>query len=139
MWATVITGFWFIASEFFPEVMVSIFTNDPSLKVVADKGLRVMNPVVLLVGWQMVSTNLFQSLGMVRKSIFLSLSRQLLYLVPLLFTMPLLLGTHGVFAAFPIADALACVTTLFMISNLMRKFSKLKDGDEPTILGSAIS
>ena len=139
MWATIITGFWFIASEFFPEVMVSIFTNDPSLKEMAEKGLRVMNPVVLIVGWQMVSTNLFQSLGMVRKSIFLSLSRQLLYLVPLLYLMPLFFDIHGVFAAFPISDALACVTTLVMIGNLMRKFSRLKDGDEPTILGSAIS
>lgn len=139
MWATIITGFWFIASEFLPEVMVSIFTNDPSLKEMAEKGLRVMNPVVLIVGWQMVSTNLFQSLGMVRKSIFLSLSRQLLYLVPLLYLMPLFFDIHGVFAAFPISDALACVTTLVMIGNLMRKFSRLKDGDEPTILGSAIS
>lgn len=139
MWATIITGFWFIASELFPEVMVSIFTNDPSLKEMAEKGLRVMNPVVLIVGWQMVSTNLFQSLGMVRKSIFLSLSRQLLYLVPLLYLMPLFFDIHGVFAAFPISDALACVTTLVMIGNLMRKFSRLKDGDEPTILGSAIS
>ena len=139
MWATIITGFWFIASEFFPEVMVSIFTNDPSLKEMAEKGLRVMNPVVLIVGWQMVSTNLFQSLGMVRKSIFLSLSRQLLYLVPLLYLMPLFFDIHGVFAAFPISDALACITTLVMIGNLMRKFSRLKDGDEPTILGSAIS
>ena len=98
-----------------------------------------MNPVVLIVGWQMVSTNLFQSLGMVRKSIFLSLSRQLLYLVPMLYMLPMFFEIHGVFAAFPISDALACITTLFMVSRLMRKFSKLKDGDEPTILGSAIS
>lgn len=139
MWATVICALWFVASEFFPGVMVSIFTSDPELKALADKGLRIMNPVVLLVGWQMVSTNLFQSLGMVRKSIFLSLSRQLLFLVPLLYLAPLLLGIHGVFVAFPISDALACVTTLVLIARLMRSFSKLKDGDEPTILGSTIS
>ncbi len=139
MWATIVTGLWFLASELFPGVMVGIFTNDPSLKELADKGLRVMNPMVLIVGWQMVSTNLFQSLGMVKKSIFLSLSRQLLYLVPLLYVMPIFFNIHGVFAAFPISDALAAVTTLFMIHGLMRKFSRLKDGDEPTILGSTIS
>ena len=139
MWATIVTGLWFLASEFFPSVMVGIFTNDPSLKELADKGLRVMNPVVLIVGWQMVSTNLFQSLGMVKKSIFLSLSRQLLYLVPLLYIMPLFFDIHGVFAAFPISDALSAITTLILIHGLMRKFSKLKDGDEPTILGSTIS
>ena len=139
MWATIVTGLWFLASELFPGVMVGIFTNDPSLKELADKGLRVMNPMVLIVGWQMVSTNLFQSLGMVKKSIFLSLSRQLLYLVPLLYVMPIFFNIHGVFAAFPISDALAAVTTLFMIHGLMRKFSRLKEGDEPTILGSTIS
>lgn len=139
IWATVVSALWFIASEFFPNAMVGIFTNDYELKMLADKGIRAMNPAVLIVGWQMVSTNLFQSLGMVRKSIFLSLSRQLLYLVPLLYTMPLLWDVHGVFLAFPVSDALAAITTLFLIAALMRKFSKLKDGDEPTILGSTIS
>ena len=139
MWATIVTGLWFLASELFPGVMVGIFTNDPSLKELADKGLRVMNPMVLIVGWQMVSTNLFQSLGMVKKSIFLSLSRQLLYLVPLLYVMPIFFDIHGVFAAFPISDALSAITTLILIHGLMRKFSRLKDGDEPTILGSTIS
>ena len=65
LWATVVCVFWFVASEFFPSLMVGIFTNDPMLKDLADKGLRAMNPVVILVGWQMVSTNFFQSLGMI--------------------------------------------------------------------------
>lgn len=139
LWATLITGFWFIASEFFPGLMVSIFTNDGALKEVAEKGLKVMNPIVLIVGWQMVSTNLFQSLGMVKKSIFLSLSRQLLFLVPLLYLLPIFWKINGVFLAFPVADALACITTLIMIHALVRKLNRLKDGDEPTILGSTIS
>ncbi len=138
MWATVICVFWFIASELFPGVMVSIFTNDTALKEMADKGLRIMNPLVLIVGWQMVSTNFFQSLGMVKKSIFLSLSRQLLYLVPLIYILPSSMGINGVFLAFPCSDLLACITTLILIRNLFRKFDKLEDGDEPTILGSNI-
>ena len=138
LWATGVCVFWFIASEFFPEAMVGIFTNDPQLKEIADKGLRAMNPVVFLVGWQMVSTNFFQSLGMVKKSIFLSLSRQLLFLVPLVYILPTFLDVRGVFFSFPASDALACITTFFMIHSLFRKFSKLNDGDEPTILGSQI-
>ncbi len=138
MWATFICVFWFIASELFPGVMVSIFTNDTALKEMADKGLRIMNPLVLIVGWQMVSTNFFQSLGMVKKSIFLSLSRQLLYLVPLIYILPSSMGINGVFLAFPCSDLLACITTLILIHNLFRKFEKLEDGDEPTILGSNI-
>ena len=138
LWATFVCVFWFIASELFPGVMVSIFTSDMSLKEMADKGLRIMNPLVLIVGWQMVSTNFFQSLGMVKKSIFLSLSRQLLYLVPLIYILPSSMGINGVFLAFPCSDLLACITTLILIRNLFRKFDKLEDGDEPTILGSNI-
>ncbi len=138
MWATAVCVLWFMASEFFPDTMVGIFTNDAQLKDIADKGIRAMNPVVFLVGWQMVSTNFFQSLGMVKVSIFLSLSRQLLFLVPLVYTMPLLMDIKGVFFAFPCSDLLACITTLIMIHGLFRKFSKLKDGDEPSILGSAV-
>jgi putative MATE family efflux protein len=138
MWATFICVFWFIASELFPGVMVSIFTNDTALKEMADKGLRIMNPLVLIVGWQMVSTNFFQSLGMVKKSIFLSLSRQLLYLVPLIYILPSSMGINGVFLAFPCSDLLACITTLILIHNLFQKFDILEDGDEPTILGSNI-
>ena len=138
MWATGVCLFWFIASELFPDTMVSIFTNDADLKEMADKGLRAMNPIVFLVGWQMVSTNFFQSLGMVSKSIFLSLSRQLLFLVPMVYILPAFMDIKGVFFAFPCSDLLACITTFILILNLFRKFSKLEDGDEPTILGSNI-
>ena len=75
---------------------------------------------------------------MVRVSIFLSLSRQLLFLVPMVYLLPLFLEIRGVFFAFPVSDLLACITTFFMIWSLFRKFSKLKDGDPPTILGSNV-
>lgn len=137
-WATLVSLFWFIASEFFPKVMVGVFTNDPALEALSAKGLCVMNPFVLVVGWQMVSTNFFQSLGMVKKSIFLSLSRQLLFLVPGIYVMPLFWEARGVFMAFPVADVLACIATFILITGLFRKFSLLQDGAEPTLLGSQI-
>lgn len=135
-WATLVSAFWFVASEFFPGLMAGIFTNDPALETLAGKGLRVMNPLVLIVGWQMVSTNFFQSLGMVGKSIFLSLSRQLLFLVPAIYVLPLFWDVHGVFMAFPVADAVSCIVTAVLIISLFRKFGRLKDGDEPSLLGS---
>ncbi len=138
LWATGICMLWFLASELFPDLMVGIFTSDPQLKDIADRGIRAMNPLVPLVGWQMVSSNFFQSLGMVRKSIFLSLSRQLLFLVPMIYILPSFLDIRGVFFAFPCSDALACITTLILIHNLFRKFSKLRDGAEPDLLGSNI-
>jgi Na+-driven multidrug efflux pump len=84
----------------------------------------------------MIATNFFQSLGMVRKSIILSLSRQILFLLPLLFVLPTIFGADGVWASFPISDGIATIMTVFMLGRLFRKFSMLKDGDDPSILGS---
>ena len=137
-WATLILTFGFVVSMFFPGTAVGIFTNDPELKRIATHGLGIMNAVFPIIGFQMVATNLFQCLGMVKKSIFLSLSRQLLFLVPCVYLLPYWFGVKGVWYSFPISDLLACFTTLFFLVDLVRKLSRLKDGDDPSILGSQI-
>ncbi len=71
MWGTIVTVFGFIVSEFLAVPTVEIFTNDPVLIDKAARGLQKMNVVFPIVGFQMVTTNLFQCLGMVRKSIFM--------------------------------------------------------------------
>ncbi len=121
-----------------PNLAVSLFTNDPELKELADKGLRLTNLAFPLVGFQMVATNFFQSLGMVHKSILLSLSRQLLFLVPLIYFLPVFFGHRGVWMSFPIADTAAIVLSTILLLSLFRKFRKLNDGDDPAILGSKI-
>ncbi|MBP5637408.1 MAG: MATE family efflux transporter, partial [Bacteroidales bacterium] len=91
---------------------VGIFTNDPELRTLAAKGLREMNLVFPIIGFQMVTTNLFQCLGMVKKSIFLSLSRQLLFLLPCIYILPELLQSEsGVWYSFPISDTISSVIT----------------------------
>ena len=137
-WATGVCLLGFIISEVFPRAAVSIFTGDPTLLALSAKGLRTANLAFLLVGMQMVSTNFFQCLGMVNKSIFLSLSRQLLFLVPLVYILPLWFGIEGVWYAFPISDAISFMVTAIMVAALLRKFSGLADGDDPAILGSTI-
>ena len=92
-WATCITTAGFILSVFLPDVAVAAFTDEPELKGLAAHGLRTMNVIFPIIGFQMVATNLFQCLGMVHKSIILSLSRQLLFLVPSVFILPLLTWT----------------------------------------------
>ena len=139
MWATIVVTVGFIVSEFFPGPAVSLFTNDPQLKSLATKGLRMMNIVFPIVGFQMVTTNLFQCLGMVSKSIFLSLTRQLLFLVPCVYFLPAALGSEiGVWYSFPISDFLSSVLTAILAVGLLKKLGKLKDGDDPSILGSKI-
>ena len=139
MWATIVVTVGFIVSEFFPGPAVSLFTNDPQLKSLATKGLRMMNIVFPIVGFQMVTTNLFQCLGMVSKSIFLSLTRQLLFLVPCVYFLRAALGSEiGVWYSFPISDFLSSVLTAILAIGLLKKLGKLKDGDDPSILGSKI-
>ena len=137
-WATLILIFGFIVSMFFPHVATGVFTSDPELKAIATKGLRTMNVIFPIIGFQMVATNLFQCLGMVRKSILLSLSRQLLFLVPCVYLLPLRFGIKGVWYSFPISDVLASIMTFIFLVNLVRKLNRLKDGDDPSILGSQI-
>ena len=131
--ATIVSCVGFIVSEFMPNLAVSLFTNDPELKELADKGLRLTNLAFPLVGFQMVATNFFQSLGMVHKSILLSLSRQLLFLVPLIYFLPVFFGHRGVWMSFPIADTAAIVLSTILLLSLFRKFRKLNDGDDPAI------
>ena len=138
-WATLVTFLGFIVSEFLAVPTVEIFTNDPVLIDKAARGLQKMNVVFPIVGFQMVTTNLFQCLGMVKKSIFLSLSRQLLFLLPCIYILPPLLESEvGVWYSFPISDTIAAIITAILAVGLLRKLGRLRDGDDPSILGSQI-
>ena len=135
-WAVLVTTVCFLVSELIPGAAVGIFTNDPELRHLAVHGIRIMNAAVALVGFGIVASNLFQCLGMVKISIFLSLSRQLLFLVPLIYILPDFLAEKGVWLSFPISDTLSVIFSAFFIIRLFRKFARLRDGDEPDILGS---
>lgn len=138
-WATLVTFLGFVVSEFLAVPTVEIFTNDPVLIDKAAQGLQKMNVVFPIVGFQMVTTNLFQCLGMVKKSIFLSLSRQLLFLLPCIYILPPLLESEvGVWYSFPISDTIAAIITAILAVGLLKKLGRLKDGDDPSILGSQI-
>lgn len=136
--ATIMTTICFIIGVFIPEMAVGIFTHDKELMNLSSRAMRIMLIVFPIVGFQMISTNFFQSLGMVRKSVILSLSRQILFLLPLLYLLPINFGADGVWISFPISDAMATVLTIILLMRLFKKFSKLKDGDDPGILGSQL-
>ena len=139
LWATLVTSLGFIVSEFLSGPTAGIFTTDPVLLEKAARGLQKMNLAFPIVGFQMVTTNLFQCLGMVKKSVFLSLSRQLLFLLPCIYILPPLLESeNGVWYSFPISDSISAFLTAILAVGLLRKLGRLKDGDEPTILGSQI-
>lgn len=136
--AMVMTTLCFVFGMFFPKAAVGIFTHDQELMDLSARALRIMTIIFPIVGFQMIATNFFQSLGMVKKSVILSLSRQILFLLPLLYVLPTWLGADGVWVSFPISDGLATLLTIFMLGRLFKKFSLLKDGDDPAILGSQL-
>ena len=80
------------------------------------------------IGFQLVTTNFFQSIGLVNKSIFLSLTRQILLLIPLLLILPLFLGENGVWYSMPVSDSIAALLTVIMLVLQFREWRTQKDG-----------
>ena len=133
---TIVTTICFCIGMFIPRLAAGIFTHDEALLNMSAEGMRILTIGFPIVGFQMIGTNFFQCLGMVKKSIILSLSRQLLFLLPLLYCLPLWMGANGVWMSFPISDVLSAILTAILLRRLFKKFNTLKDGEESTILGS---
>lgn len=124
--AVSVTTTGFIIGEFFPNWIVSLFTPDQELIAIASRGLRIVMIMFPVIGFQMVTANFFQSIGMAPKAILLSLTRQLLFLVPFLLIMPGYFGSDGVWMSMPMADCLASILAAFMLWRQMRIFKRLK-------------
>lgn len=112
---------WFLAM-LAPRQCVSLFTTDKHLIDTTVHGMRIMMVMLPIVGYQMVITNFFQCIGKVKISIFLSLSRQLLFLLPALALLPIWFGLDGVWLAQPVSDLIASVVTAWIMIVYMHKF-----------------
>lgn len=95
-----------------PELLVKSFTKDPEMIAITTFAIRVTLVLFMGVGIQISITQYFQSIGHAKKAIFLSLSRQVLFLVPLLLILPHYFGLHGVWFSLPISDFLAIITAV---------------------------
>ena len=115
----------FLLCEFMPEWIVRMFTTDADLIAKSVYGLRIVFAAFPLVGFQMVSTNFFLSIGMSKKAIFLSLTRQMLFLLPGLLILPPLLGTLGVWISMPISDTVAFLATAVLLQRQFKHFKAL--------------
>ena len=126
--ATAVTTFAFIVSESIPYYVARLFTTDEELISMAIRGLRICAAAFPIVGFQMVTSNFFQSVGKASKAVVLSSTRQLLLLVPLLLILPAhFKSVESVLACMPISDALSSIIAFILLRIEMRKFSKLKD------------
>ncbi len=122
--ATCVMSVGFVINIFFPEFVSIVFTNDKDLIAATEEGMRIVFILYPLVGFQIVSSSLFQSIGKPGKAILLSLTRQLLFIVPLLIVLPPMFGTKGVWMSLPVADFLSTILAVILVVNQLRKFKQ---------------
>ena len=108
----------------FPDYIGRAFSGDAELIRETARCLHISLMAFTVVGFQVVSTTLFQSIGKAKASIFLSLTRQVLFLIPLLLVLPPRMGLDGVWTAFPLSDLVATLVTAVMVSWQLTKFRK---------------
>ena len=113
-------------SMLFPTEIARIFTTDATLIDLAARGIRLDMLMFFVVGSQATITHFFQSIGKVKVSIFLSLSRQLILLLPMAYLFPLFWGLEGVWYSMPASDFLSFAMTIPMLMWYMKKFKAAK-------------
>lgn len=123
-YATIVMLFGFAIVQLIPKAVASAFTNDEELLDLAANGLRIVFIFYPIVAFQMVTTNFFQSIGMAGKSIFLSLTRQLIFLLPMLLILPNFFGVDGVWFSMPAADFLSSIIAAVMLVRQFKQFKK---------------
>lgn len=122
VYATGITTFGFLVGMLVPDLVVSIFTSDAKLIEISAEGLRIVVIFFPIIGFQMVAANFFQSIGMASKAIFLSLTRQMVVLLPCLLILPRFYGAAGVWYSMPVSDLIASLIAVVMLTWQFRKF-----------------
>ena len=119
--ATGVTTLAFVIGEFFPEYVARIFTSDAQMIEMAVVGMRYNCLLFPIVGFQMITGSFFQSIAQPGKSIFLSLSRQLLFLVPFILIFPHFWGINGVWISLPASDFVSAIFSATLLGHYFRK------------------
>lgn len=122
--ATCVTTLTFLLCFFFPETVTKIFNPDEAQLATAVEALRIVLLAFPIVGFQIVAISFFQSIGNAKTAIFLSLTRQLIFLLPMLIILPRFFGTTGVWMSMPIADFISTFLAITMLARQFRIFRK---------------
>lgn len=124
LYSTIVMSISFLICELLPEYIAMMFTDNEELIGISSRGMRIMMMAAPTVGFGMVVGNFFQSIGKAGKAIFLSSTRQMLFLIPLLFALPPFFQLDGVWLSVPIADVLAFITAALMFYKQYKEFKK---------------
>lgn len=126
--STGITGIGFLACLLFPQLIAKAFTNDPEMIDISANALRLTMLAFLPVGSQIAISQFFQSIGIAWKAMFLSLSRQVIFLIPAILFLPLRYGLDGVWLAGPFSDVLAALTAWIFLGHHVKNLKKRIQG-----------
>jgi Na+-driven multidrug efflux pump len=128
--ASLISVFFYGILELFPGMIIKVFNNDsPVLYEIAERGLKLVVLVMPIIGFQVVASNFFQAIGKAGLSLFATLFRQVIALIPLLYILPRFWGIDGIWFSFPISDTLSATVVAFL---LYREWKRL-----PLIVGNS--
>jgi putative MATE family efflux protein len=122
IYATVIMTAGFLIVELFPRTVSSVFTDDKQLIDLAVVGLRYVFMFYPLVGFQMVTSTFFQSIGKPKNAILLSLTRQVIFLIPFLLILPKYWAINGVWLSMPISDFVSVILSVALLAHQLRRF-----------------
>lgn len=114
----------FIIAQTLPYECARLFTTDENLIRISERAIRINMMVFPVVGAQMVCTGFFQSIGKAKISMLLSLSRQLLFFLPLLIVLPNFYDVDGVWMAQPISDMISAIVAVVLLLNYIKRFKQ---------------
>lgn len=132
--ATIIVVIGWIVTQSAPQVLIAIFNNDPELVGIATNGIKIYLFMMPLVGFQVISSNYFQSIGKAKISMFLSLLRQVILLIPCILILPKILGLNGIWLSGAVCDGLSSLITgiifFYSVKKLKAEEVEMKEGLE---------
>ena len=125
--ATIITVAGALVGVFFPGIFAMAFTTDIELLGITQRGIRIAISALPLVGFQIVSSSFFQSIGFAAKSLIQSLSRQLIFLIPGIIILPKYFGLDGLWIALPTSDVFAFILSLFLLTYQLSQLKQMEN------------
>jgi Na+-driven multidrug efflux pump len=127
--ASLITVAGFLVGTFFPGLFAAAFTSDAELMDITERGIRISVAAMPLVGFQIVSSSFFQSIGFAAKSIIQSLSRQLIFMIPGIIFLPRIWGLDGLWIAMPVSDTLAALLSIYLLLVQLKQLKLMEERD----------
>lgn len=121
---TIVSTLGFAMAMFIPAELFQLFNGSPELIDIGTRAIRIVFSFFFVVGFQITTSQLFQSLSLSRQAVFLSLTRQIIFLLPALLVLPYFYGLDGVWYAMPLGDILATLVSGSMIIYYFKKWNK---------------